>query len=67
MLFSFCAIGGMFVYIWLVKSGIYEFLSDYFHLDTMGRRELSWYIDEYYWIGPDYMESPFGFRNQAPM
>ncbi len=61
MLFSFCAIGGMFVYIWLVKSGIYEFLSDYFHLDTMGRRELSWYIDEYYWIGPDYIGNGAGF------
>ena len=50
-----------FVYIWLVKSGIYEFLSDYFHLDTMGRRELSWYIDEYYWIGPDYIGNGAGF------
>ncbi len=61
LLFSFSVIAAMFIYICLVKGGVYEFLSEHFHLDTMGRRELSRYIDDYYWIGPDYLGNGAGF------
>lgn len=61
LFFSFLVILAMFFYICLVKGGVYEFLSEHFHLDTMGRRELSRYIDDYYWIGPNYLGNGAGF------
>ena len=61
LFFSFSVIAAMFLYICLVKGGVYEFLSAHFHLDTMGRRELSRYIDNYYWISPDYLGNGAGF------
>ncbi len=45
----------------MVKEGIFEFLSERLGLDTMGRRELSNFIDRYYWIGPDYFGHGAGF------
>lgn len=61
VLFACFVIVMMFAYICLVKGGIYEFLNEHFHLDTMGRRELSQYINQYYWIGPDYLGNGAGF------
>lgn len=58
---SFAVIGVLFLYLILVEHGIFDFLSDRFHMDTMGRRELSHFIDEYYWIGPDYLGHGAGF------
>ena len=50
-----------FVYVCLVKEGIFEFLSERLGLDTMGRRELSNFIDRYYWIGPSFFGHGAGF------
>lgn len=61
---SCVAIIAAFTFICLVKWGIFEFLSSYFGLDTMGRLELSNFIDEYYWIGPDYFGNGAGFVNR---
>lgn len=61
LLLSCLIVLAMFAYICLVKGGVYEFLSDHFNLDTMGRRELSRYIDDYYWVGPDYLGNGAGF------
>ncbi len=61
MFAAFCVSGLLFGYLCLVKGGIYEFLTKRFALNTMGRRELSRYIDAYYWIGPDYIGYGAGF------
>ena len=61
---SFAAIGAAFLYIIMVKNGLFEFLSSRFGLDTMGRRELSDFIDQYYWIGPNYIGNGAGFVNR---
>ena len=61
---SFVAIGVAFLYIILVKNGLFEFLSDRFGLDTMGRRELSRFINQYYWVGPNYIGNGAGFVNR---
>ena len=58
---SLAAILVSFLYICLVKNGIFEFLSAQLGLDTMGRRELSRLIDKYYWIGPDFFGKGAGF------
>lgn len=54
-------VGVLFLYICLVKRGLFEFLALRFNLDTMGRRELSRFIDQYYWIGLDYLGNGAGF------
>ena len=61
MTVSFAAVGVCFLYIFLVKRGLFEFLALRFDLDTMGRRELSGFIDQYYWIGPNYFGNGAGF------
>lgn len=61
MLAAFAGIAAAFLYICMVKGGIFEFLSARFGLNTMGRRELSRFIDEYYWIGPDFLGNGAGF------
>lgn len=61
MLASFAGAAVSFGYICLVKGGIFAFLAEHFDLDTMGRRELSAFIDQYYWIGPDYWGNGAGF------
>lgn len=61
MAVSFAAITVAFVYICLVKAGIFDYLASRFGLDTMGRRELSSFIDRYYWIGLDFFGNGAGF------
>lgn len=61
MIASFAAVAVLFLYVCIVKQGLFEFLATHFHLDTMGRRELSGFIDQYYWIGPDYFGNGAGF------
>lgn len=58
---AFGAAALSFVYVCLVKEGIFEFLSEQLGLNTMGRRELSNFIDKYYWIGLDYFGHGAGF------
>lgn len=58
---SFVGVGVAFLYIVMVKYGIFEYLSARFGLDTMGRRELSRFIDQYYWIGADFLGNGAGF------
>ena len=61
---SFAAVLAAFLYIVFVKNGLFEFISSRFGLDTMGRRELSRFIDQYYWIGLDYFGNGAGFVNR---
>lgn len=58
---SFAAVLAAFLYICMVKNGLFEFISTHFGLDTMGRRELSQFIDQYYWVGLDYFGNGAGF------
>ena len=58
---SFLVIGIAFLYICLVERGIFDYLSQRFGLNTMGRKELSEFIDQYYWIGPDFFGNGAGF------
>lgn len=58
---AFGAAALSFVYVCMVKEGIFEFLSERLGLDTMGRRELSNFIDRYYWIGPSFFGHGAGF------
>lgn len=58
---AFALTAAAFLYICLVKNGIFEFLSSRFGLDTMGRRELSQFIDQYYWIAPNFFGNGAGF------
>lgn len=58
---AFTAVIVAFIYICLVKNGLFVFLSEHFGLDTMGRRELSQFIDRHYWIGLDFFGNGVGF------
>lgn len=58
---SFAVVIVLFLYLILVERGIFDYISEHFGVDTMGRRELSHFIDEYYWIGPDFFGYGAGF------
>lgn len=58
---AFAAIAVSFFYLILVKQDLFAILAERFDINTMGRRELSWFIDQYYWIGPNYLGNGAGF------
>ena len=50
-----------FVYICLVRGGLFDFLEREFGINTMGRRDLMEIVHDYYTIGPDYFGQGAGF------
>lgn len=61
MAFSLVIIGGAFAYLFLVRAGFFELLEERFGINSMGRRDLTAFIEEYYFIGPGYPGQGAGF------
>lgn len=60
-MFSMAAVLMAFVYICVVRGGVYDYLEEKFQLDTMGRRFLNDMINQYYEISPAYLGQGGGF------
>lgn len=61
MAVTMIAIGVAFGYICFVRGGGFDFLENEFQVNTMGRRDLYAFIEDYYTIGPDYFGQGAGF------
>lgn len=58
---SYIIIGVSFIYIIVIHEGIFDFLENVLHINTMGRRELYEEFAKYYTISITYMGNGIGF------
>lgn len=61
LVFSLAVIAVAFTYLFLVRAGFFEYLEERFGINSMGRSDLTAFIEEYYHIGPDYLGRGAGF------
>lgn len=64
LFFSLAVVMGLFLYLFIVRAGLFEYLEREFGINSMGRRLLTDFIEPYYHIGPDYLGRGAGFTSR---
>lgn len=61
LFFSAAVVLVAFLYLVVVREGLFDFLEKHFDLNTMGRKTLNSLVGQYYKIAPDYLGQGAGF------
>lgn len=61
LFFSAAVVAVSFVYLIVVRAGLFGFLEEHFDLNTMGRTTLNALVEQYYSLTPDYLGQGAGF------
>ncbi len=64
LFFSITVIAVSFVYLIVVRAGLFGFLEERFDLNTMGRTTLNALVGQYYSLTPDYLGQGAGFTSR---